>query len=232
VYAFYNGVDYIGQAVGWNGVLEALGLGLITFGRVVAMVVLASLIWVPVGVWIGFNPKVSRLLQPVIQVLASFPANFLFPFATIFFVRTNFSIDFGSTLLMSLGAQWYILFNTISGALGIPNDLREATRSLGIHGWQQWRTLILPGIFGAWVTGAITASGGAWNASIVAEIVTWGQDTLIAHGLGAYIAQATTVGDWPRILLGVVVMSLFVVIFNRLFWQRLYRLAETRYKLG
>jgi NitT/TauT family transport system permease protein len=224
--------EFIAPVVGWDGFLEVLDLGLLTFLRVLAMLVISSLVWVPIGVWIGFNPKVSQALQPVIQVLASFPANFLFPFATIFFLRTGFPIDLGATALMSLGAQWYILFNIISGALAVPNDLREASRSLGLRGWQRWRRLILPGIFGAWVTGAITASGGAWNASIVAEVVTWGPDTLTAHGLGSYIAGATTAGNWPRIILGVGVMSLFVVALNRLFWQRLYRLAETRYKLG
>jgi NitT/TauT family transport system permease protein len=133
---------------------------------------------------------------------------------------------------MSLGAQWYILFNTISGAMAVPNDLREAARNFGVRGWQRWKVLILPGIFGAWVTGAITASGGAWNASIVSEIVSWGNDTLTAHGLGAYIAQYTGDGDWPRIVLGISVMSLYVVAVNRFFWRRLYRLAETRYRLG
>jgi NitT/TauT family transport system permease protein len=230
--AFFNAYDFIAPAVGWDGFLEVLGLGLLTFLRVLAMLVISTVVWVPVGVWIGFNPKIAGVLQPVIQVFASFPANFLFPFATIFFLRTAFPIDLGAMVLMSLGAQWYILFNVISGALAVPNDLREASRNLGLRGWQRWRRLILPGIFGAWVTGAITASGGAWNASIVAEVVTWGNATLQAQGLGAYITQATTSGDWPRIILGVGVMSLFVVALNRLFWHRLYRLAETRYKLG
>jgi NitT/TauT family transport system permease protein len=231
-WVLYNAATMILASVGVGGVLEVLGLGLITLVRVVVLVALATLIWVPIGVWIGFNPRVSRFMQPIVQILASFPANFLFPFVTIALLATGFPIDIGAALLMSLGAQWYILFNTISGAMAIPNDLREAARIFRLRRWQLWRTLIIPGIFGYWVTGGITAMGGAWNASIVSEIVSWGKDTLTAHGLGAYIAAATTGGDWPRIFLGVGVMSLFVVGINRLFWRRLYLLAETRYKLG
>jgi len=202
---------------------------LFTLARVLVLLVFATLIWTPVGVSIGFNPKLARLLQPVVQFLASFPANFIFPFATLFFIHSHISIDWGSILLMSLGAQWYILFNSIAGAMSIPTDLREMAVDMGLRGWQLWRKLIIPGIFSAWVTGGVTASGGAWNASIVSEIVSWGQITLTANGLGAYIAQATGVGDWPRITLGIGMMSLFVVGFNRLFWRRLYGLAETKY---
>jgi NitT/TauT family transport system permease protein len=231
-WVLYNASVLIWTSVGPGGVLEVLGLGLLTLLRVVVLVALASIVWVPIGVWIGFNPRVSRVMQPIVQILASFPANFLFPFVTILLLNTGFPIDIGAVFLMSLGAQWYILFNTISGATSIPNDLREAARIFRVKGWQLWRTLIIPGIFGYWVTGGITAMGGAWNASIVAEIVGWGDKTLTAHGLGAYIAQATTVGDWPRIFLGVGVMSIYVVGINRLFWRRLYSLAETRFKLG
>jgi NitT/TauT family transport system permease protein len=183
-------------------------------------------------VTIGLNPRLARLAQPVVQLLASFPANFLFPFATIAFIRLGISLNWGGILLMALGAQWYILFNTIAGAQGIPNDLREMADDLGLRGWLRWRTLIIPGIFGAWVTGGITAAGGAWNASIVSEVVSWGHTTLIATGLGAYIAQATGTGDWPRITLGVGMMSLYVVGLNRLVWRRLYALAESRYRLN
>jgi NitT/TauT family transport system permease protein len=132
---------------------------------------------------------------------------------------------------MALGAQWYILFNAIAGAQTIPSDLREMADDVGLQGLQRWRKLIIPGIFSTWVTGGVTASGGAWNASIVSEVVSWGTTTLTASGLGAYIAEATTRGDWPRIVLGIGMMSLFVVGFNRLFWRRLYDLAETRYHL-
>jgi NitT/TauT family transport system permease protein len=163
--------------------------------------------------------------------LASFPANFIFPFATLAFITLRIPINFGCIVLMALGAQWYILFNTIAGAASIPTELREMAADVGLHGWQRWRRLIIPAIFSSWVTGGITASGGAWNASIVSEVVSWGTTTLTATGLGAYIAEATTKGDWPRITLGVSIMSLYVVGINRVFWRRLYRLAETRYHL-
>ncbi|WP_428935151.1 ABC transporter permease [Streptomyces sp. ACT015] len=210
---------------------EPLLYGLATLARVVVLVVLTTVLWVPVGVWIGFSPRLTRIAQPVVQVLASFPANFLFPLAVWFFLHTGLSIDVGGTLLMALGAQWYILFNAIAGAMAIPTDLREAMDDLGVTGRQRWRRLILPGIFPSYVTGGITASGGAWNASIVSEVVTFGATTLTATGLGAYIAQATAHGDYPHLIAGVAVMSLYVVGLNRLLWRRLYRLAETRYAL-
>jgi len=170
-------------------------------------------------------------VQPVVQVLASFPANFLFPLAVWFFLKTGLSINIGGMFLMALGAQWYILFNSIAGAMAIPSDLREAMDDLGVTGWQRWKRLIIPGIFPAYVTGGITASGGAWNASIVSEVVGFGGTTLVATGLGAYIAQATADGNFPKLIAGVAVMSLYVVSLNRFFWRRLYRLAESRYSL-
>jgi NitT/TauT family transport system permease protein len=222
---------YINATAGFGEVVHALGLGLVTFGRVILLVVVATFVWVPVGVWIGLNPKVSRLAQPVVQVLASFPANFLFPIATAILVSTGISLNWGGIVLMSLGAQWYILFNVIAGASSIPNDLREAAASLQLPRALWWRRLILPAIFPSYVTGGITAAGGAWNASIVAEVVSYGSTTLVATGLGAYISQATSDGDSPRILIGVLVMSLYVVSLNRLFWRRLYALAQRRYSL-
>jgi NitT/TauT family transport system permease protein len=222
---------YINATAGFAEVAHALGLGLITFGRVIVLVIAATLIWVPIGVWIGLNPKVSRLAQPVVQVLASFPANFLFPIATAVLVATGIPLNWGGIVLMSLGAQWYILFNVIAGASSVPNDLREAAANLQLPRTLWWRRLILPAIFPSYVTGGITAAGGAWNASIVAEVVSYGSTTLVATGLGAYIAKATSAGDSPRILIGVLVMSLYVVAVNRLFWRRLYALAERRYSL-
>jgi len=177
------------------------------------------------------NPRVSRLAQPVVQVLASFPANFLFPFAAAFFVYTGLSLNIGGIFLMALGAQWYILFNVIAGASAIPSDLREAMRLMGLSGRLRWTKFILPAIFPAYVTGGITAAGGAWNASIVAEVVTYGHHHLVATGLGAYIAEAARVGNFPQVLIGVAVMSVYVVGLNRLVWRRLYHLAETRYSL-
>jgi NitT/TauT family transport system permease protein len=210
---------------------EPLLLGLVTLARVIVLVAVATVIWVPIGVKIGFSPRLTRIAQPVVQVLASFPANFLFPLAVWFFLKTGLSINVGGILLMALGAQWYILFNTIAGAMSIPTDLREAMDDLGVRGRQRWKRLILPGIFPSYVTGGITASGGAWNASIVAEVVTFGGTTLTATGLGAYIAKATATGDFPHLIAGVAVMSLYVVGLNRLLWRRLYRLADSRYAL-
>jgi NitT/TauT family transport system permease protein len=224
-------LDYVHVNTGLGAFGPAFVDGAATFARVVVLLIVASVIWVPVGVWIGMNPRVSRLAQPVVQVLASFPANFLFPFAAAFFITTGISLNFGGVLLMALGAQWYILFNVIAGASSIPSDLREAMQLMGVRGWLRWKEFILPSVFPAYVTGGITAAGGAWNASIVAEVVNYGKHHLTATGLGAYIAEAARIGDFPKVLIGVAVMSVYVVGLNRLVWRRLYRLAETRYAL-
>ncbi len=225
------GLNFIVSTVGFGEVVKVFGLGLITLARVAVMVVLSTLIWTPVGVAIGFNPRLARLAQPVVQFLASFPANFTFPFATLFFIKTGISIEFGSLLLMSLGAQWYILFNAIAGAASIPNDLREMAANAGLKGWQLWQKLIIPGISSALVTGGIAASGGAWNASIVSEVVSWGNQKLVATGLGEYISEATSTGDWAKITLGIGMMSLYVVVLNRVIWRRLYQITEDKYRL-
>ena len=225
-------VRFVLSGVGLREVGHAALLGLATSARVAALLIFSTVVWTPIGVAIGMNPKLARLSQPVVQIFASFPANFLFPFATLWFIKLGVSLNWGSMLLMALGAQWYLLFNVIGGAQAIPNDLREMAASLGLRGFRKWKFLIGPAIFGTWVTGAITASGGAWNASIVSELVSWGNTTLKAKGLGAYIAEATTSGDWPRIVLGVGLMSVFVVAANRLVWRPLYDLAQRRYQLS
>ena len=224
-------LGYVGAHAGLGQFATAAGLGLVTFGRVLVLLAVGTAIWVPIGVWIGLSPRVTRFAQPIVQVLASFPANFLFPFFTLILIRTGISLDFGGIVLMALGAQWYILFNVIAGAAAIPNDLREAATNLRLSRGQLWRNLYGPAIFASWVTGGITAAGGAWNASIVAEVVSYGHTTLTATGLGAYIAQTTTDGDFARTLVGVTVMSVFVVGLNRLFWRRLYEFAERRFSL-
>ncbi|MEU7144042.1 ABC transporter permease subunit [Nocardia sp. NPDC046473] len=230
-YGGYRVADYIESTAGFGEVGHAFGLGFLTLLRVVVLLVFATIVWVPIGVWIGLNPKVSRLAQPVVQVLASFPANFLFPFITAVLVWSGASLNWAGTILMALGAQWYILFNVIAGASAVPTDLREAAANLQLPRKLWWRRLILPAIFPSYVTGGITAAGGAWNASIVSEVVDYGSTTLVAAGLGSYIHEATKVGDSPRILIGVLVMSIYVVGINRLFWRRLYALAERRYSL-
>ena len=232
-FGVYHALNYIATApgVGLREIPHCIALGAATFARVCVLLAIATLVWVPIGVWIGLNPRVARLAQPGVQVLASFPANFLFPFATLAFIKLGISINIGGILLMALGAQWYILFNVIAGASAIPSDLREAMQVLGVHGWQRWKRLIMPGILSAYVTGGITAAGGAWNASIVAEVVTYHHTTLAATGLGAYIVHATDTGNKAKLICGIAVMAVYVVGVNRLFWRRLYRLAETRYSL-
>jgi NitT/TauT family transport system permease protein len=227
----WRALAYIQRSVGLSEFGHAFALGAVTFVRVLVILICATIVWVPVGVWIGMNPRVSRLSQPIVQLLASFPANFLFPFVIAFFVGAHISLDLGGILLMSLGAQWYILFNVIAGASAIPTDLRQVMDSFGVTRWHRWKRLILPAIFPAFVTGGITAAGGAWNASIVAEVVIYDHHQLTATGLGAYIAEATATGQFGQVLVGVTVMSVYVVGLNRLFWRRLYRIAETRFSL-
>jgi NitT/TauT family transport system permease protein len=224
-------VRYVATGAGWIDVWTAMRLGSFTLLRVAILIALASLIWVPLGVLIGLRPKLAERVQPLAQFLAAFPANLLFPLFVIPIVRFNLNPDIWLTPLMILGTQWYILFNVIAGTTAYPTDFLEAAQTFRFHGWQWWRIAILPGIFPYYVTGAITASGGAWNASIVSEVASWGSDHLAAHGLGAYIAQMTIAGDYPRIVLGIAVMSAIVVLFNRLLWRPLYAFGERRFRL-
>jgi NitT/TauT family transport system permease protein len=195
------------------------------------LIALASLLWVPVGVSIGLRPRAAQIAQPIAQFLAAFPANLLFPLAVYGIVRWRLNPDLWLSPLMILGTQWYILFNVIAGAAAMPAELRRAAQNLRVGGWLWWRRVALPGVMPYFVTGAITASGGSWNAAIVAEMASWGGTQVRAHGLGAYIAAATTAGDYHRIVLGIATMCLFVVAINRLFWRPLYYYAERRYRL-
>jgi NitT/TauT family transport system permease protein len=232
-YGLYSMLDYIAAGQQGLGVLgPAFGLGFLTFLRVAVVVAVSSVIWVPVGVWIGFNPRVAQYLQPVVQVFASFPANFIFPFAIVIFLDLGISLNYGSILLMALGTQWYILFNVIAGASAVPSDLRDAMDNLDVHGWERWRRMILPAVFPAYVTGAITAAGGAWNASIVAEIVIYNRHLLVARGLGSYISQATAHNDFHEIIAGILVMAVYVTGLNALLWRRLYAVAESKYAMS
>ena len=224
-------VDYVHQTLAWSDALQALGGGLATLLRVVILIAAASLIWVPIGVWIGLRPAVAERVQPLAQFLAAFPANVLFPFVVMAIVATGADANIWLSPLMVLGTQWYILFNVIAGASAFPSDLREAAAVYQLRSWTWWRSVILPGVFPYYVTGALTASGGSWNASIVAEVASWGDDKLHAYGLGAYIAKATAAGDFPRVILGIAVMSLFVTLFNRTLWRPLYAFAERRLRL-
>ena len=207
-------------------------LGLATLCRVVVLIAIASVIWVPIGVWVGTRPRAANMVQPVAQFLAAFPANLLFPIVVSAIVAWKLSPNIWLSPLMILGTQWYILFNVIAGAAAIPAELRAVGVNLRVRGWLWWRRIALPAVMPYYVTGAITASGGSWNASIVAEVASWGNEHLQAAGLGAYIAQQTDAGDFHRIVLGIAVMSLFVVVINRIFWRPLYRYAERKFRMG
>ena len=223
--------EFLARTLNWHDALVAFGYGLATLARVAVLIALTSLIWVPIGVWIGLRPAWAERLQPIAQFLAAFPANVLFPFVVVVIVALHADPNIWLSPLMVLGTQWYILFNVIAGASAIPSDLKEVAGIFGLRGWQWWRQVALPGIFPYYVTGAITASGGSWNASIVAEAVTWGDRHLEAAGLGSYIAKATAAGDYGRVALGVAVMSIFVIAFNRMLWRPMYRFAERRLRL-
>ena len=211
--------------------LQVCGLALLTMLRVFILIGLASLIWVPIGVWVGMRPRAAQIVQPIAQFMAAFPANLLFPLVVYGIVTWKLNPDIYLSPLMILGTQWYILFNVIAGASSIPAEMRYVAANFRVTGWLWWRKVAIPAVLPFYVTGAITASGGSWNAAIVAELATWGDTQVEARGLGAYIAEATTAGDFHRIVLGIGTMSLFVVIINRLFWRPLYYYAERKYRL-
>jgi len=232
VYAVWRIVRFTSASLSFHEVLHAAFLGLITLARVVILIALASAIWTPIGIYVGLRPHLTQIVQPIAQFLAAFPANLLFPVAVSIIVALHLNSDIWLSPLMVLGTQWYILFNVIAGASALPRELRDVAENLQVHGRLWWQKVALPGVFPYYVTGAITASGGSWNASIFAELASWGNETLRAHGLGAYIADATNAGDFHRIVLGIALMSFFVVVINRLFWRRLYDYAERRFKLA
>jgi len=202
-----------------------------TFGRVLVALVIGTLWTVPVGVAIGFSPRLSRIAQPLAQIAASVPATALFPIVLLVLIRIGGGLGLGSIVLLLLGTQWYILFNVIAGAMAIPTDLKEASSMFKFSSGLRWRTLILPGIFPYLVTGLVTASGGAWNASIIAEYFRLKDHTYTTVGLGATISRATDSGNFALLLGSTIVMAIVVVTVNRLVWRRMYRLAATRYTL-
>jgi NitT/TauT family transport system permease protein len=224
-------VSFIGESVDAREIGWVFLLGLATAVRVLILIGIASLIWVPIGVWIGLRPHFADRAQPVVQFLAAFPANLFFPAAVVLILRFRLDPEIWLSPLMILGTQWYILFNVIAGTTTLPVELHLAAQNFVVRRLLWWRRLILPAIFPAYVTGAVTAAGGSWNASIVAEIVQWGDTTLTATGIGAYIARTTAEGDSARIALGIGVLCLYVLAFNRLLWRRLYNLAAERLRL-
>lgn len=221
-------VEFIIKVLSLHEVFYVSKLGLFTAIRVFVLIILSSVVWVPTGIYIGKRVALAHKLQPIVQFLASFPANIVFPFVVISIVRYQLNVEIWTTPLMILGSQWYILFNVIAGTLAIPKELHYATENIGLRGLSWWTKFMLPGILPYYITGAITAAGGAWNASIVAELVAWGDVSLQATGLGAYIAEYTRLGDFHRIALGTLIMCLYVLILNKLLWQPLYKLVESR----
>ena len=224
-------IGFIRQTVDLAEIGRVFLLGLATAARVLILIGVASLIWVPIGVAIGLRPHLADRVQPIVQFLAAFPANLFFPVAVVLILRFQANPEIWLSPLMILGTQWYILFNVIVGTTALPVELQRAAQNLGVRRSLWWRRVILPAIFPAYVTGAVTAAGGSWNASIVSEVVRWGDTTLTATGIGAYIARTTADGDSARIALGIGVLCLYVLAFNRLLWHRLYDLAAERLRL-
>jgi NitT/TauT family transport system permease protein len=230
--ALWQVVIFVSHDIALSDVATALLLGLATLARIVVLIALASVVWVPIGVWVGTRRQVANFVQPVAQFLAAFPANLLFPIAVSAIVALQLNPNIWLSPLMILGTQWYILFNVVAGASAIPAELRAVGANFHVRGFLWWRRIALPAVLPYYVTGAITASGGSWNASIVAEVASWGNEHLEAKGLGAYIAKQTEAGDFHRIVLGIAVMSLFVVFINRTFWRPLYLYAERKFRIG
>lgn len=242
---FWNAVAAAGTVVGIGaagmlvfGALPVSELGhalyaaLLTSVRVLAMVAVAAAIWTPIGVLIGLRPGWTRAVQPIAQFFAAFPANLLYPVFVVALVRWKLDPSVFLSPLVVLGTQWYILFNVVAGAAAIPAELKLAATSLQLRGWLWWRTVGLPAVYPYLVTGLVTAAGGAWNATVVSEVVAWGDTRLEATGIGSYIANATDAGDFPRLVLGIGLMSVIVVALNRVVWEPLYRLAVRRYRVG
>jgi NitT/TauT family transport system permease protein len=226
------GFDAVYRNVSVSVLFKIFWLGTLTLLRVFAVTLLATLIWTPIGVWIGSKQRVARFAQPLAQIFASFPANMAYPLVVGLFVRYHIDMNWGCILLIAMGTQWYILFNVIAGAMAVPNDLKEAAKNYRLGGWPLWRTLILPAIFPFWITGACTAAGGAWNATIAAEVADWGNQHLQAAGLGAFIADVSQKADGtPLLICATAVMAVFVVVINELVWRRLYSYAEHRFHL-
>jgi len=235
VIAFMFGVTYLYELIHKIATFEEIIyvslLGLITAIKVLLLIILASIIWVPIGVWIGLRPRIVLIVQPLIQFAAAFPANLFYPIFVMAIIKYDLNKHIWTMPLMILGTQWYILFNVIGGAASIPKEIKLATKNLGVKGWLWWRKFMLPAIFPYYTTGAMAAAGGCWNASIVAEYVEWGNHKIISTGLGQYITEHTHKGDFAHIALGISIMCIYVILFNRIIWQNLYKLSADRYKM-
>ena len=230
-FIYHNPTNYIN----FSETIRVFGYGLATALRVLILIVVSSMIWVPIGIWIGLHPKIAQKVQPYAQIFAAFPVNVLYGLFGTLVIAFNLNFNIWCVLLMALGTQWYILFNVIAGASAIPYELKMAAKNMQLKGIARWTKFLCPAVMPFYVTGAITAAGGAWNASIVCEYINWGQDSVImATGIGAYISQQYQLpGDHTaNIALGVVVMCILVVLTNKLFWQQLYHYAEKRFSMN
>lgn len=223
-------IHTIFTTISWHEILYVILLGAITGAKVLILILLCSIVWIPIGVWIGLHERLSELTQPIVQFLAAFPAILLFPIVVMAIVKYNLNVNIWTAPLMVLGTQWYILFNVIAGTNALPKDLKQAAANLHLKGWLWWKTFILPGIFPYYLTGAITAAGGAWNVSIVAEVVSWGNKQFSATGLGAYITHNFNSGDFSRLALGIGIMTIYVILMNRIIWRPLYNYAAERFQ--
>jgi NitT/TauT family transport system permease protein len=232
IIALLKAVQFVFAEITLTEVGHVALLGLLTFLRVGILIGIASLIWVPIGIYVGMRPRVATVVQPIAQFLAAFPVNLIYPIVVSGIVLWKLNPDIWLSPLMILGTQWYILFNVIVGASAIPMDMRYAGQNFHVDGWLWWKRIALPAVFPFYVTGAITASGGSWNASVVSEVAEWGQEHLEAAGLGAYISHATGTGDFRRTVVGIVVMALFVVVINRVFWKPLFARAERKFRMS
>ncbi len=229
--AFVSLFDYFNNYLTISEILYVFYIGALTGMKIFILVLICSIFWLPLGVYIGSRPDLSKYMQPIIQFLAAFPANLIYPLLVVLILKYKLNVEVWTAPLLIIGTQWYILFNIIAGINNIPKDLKDVVKNFGVTKLLWWRKFMLPAIFPYYITGAMTAAGGAWNASIVAETITWGDVTLNATGLGSYITHATQSGDFARISLGITVMSLYVIILNKLVWQRLYDLAANRYQM-
>jgi len=227
VYLFH----YIFATVSLSVVGQVALMGLATGLRVLVAIIISSLIWVPLGVWIGMNPKASQIVQPIAQFLAAFPANLFFPIMVLAILHFHLNVNIWVTPLMVIGTQWYILFNVVAGTMAVPKNLKQAMGTLNIRGWLWWRRFMLPAIFPFYITGAITAAGGAWNISIIAEALNWGKTHLYAYGLGAFITKVYNENSFALLALGIAIMSVYVVLINRLIWRPLYNMAVERFQI-
>lgn len=223
--------NFITHKISFSEIRHVFYLGGITGIKVAVLIILSSVVWVPIGVWVGLHPKMTQVVQPIVQFLAAFPVNLVYPLIVTVIVHYHLSVEIWSSPLMILGTQWYILFNVIAGAAAIPKDLLLATKNFSVGGWLWWKRLAIPAILPYYITGSMTAAGGCWNASIVADVLEWGNHKLISTGLGSYISAYTSTGDFPRIALGIGVMCCYVLLINHFIWRKLYHFSASRFVL-